>query len=155
MHLLAVLDDVEGPIIAFTSQTVGGGALGDGSAVDRERERACKGTKAGIDDVGDAADGDREKHVLAHTCVARLEQDDTGGVPDGGEANRFQSGMHEAGVLEAIAAAMAGDDLGLQAFRVEAIGRRRRTSKLSNGMLAMCAPSMPTRVSYVGVRGPE
>ena len=41
-------------------------------------------------------------------------------MPDGDEADRFKSGVHKARVFEAVTATTACDDLGLQAFGVEA-----------------------------------
>jgi hypothetical protein len=54
--------------------------------------------------------------------VPRFEQDDTSGVPDGSEADGFESGVHETAMLETIAAAVACNDLGLQAPGVETDG---------------------------------
>ena len=59
---------------------------------------------------------------MARALVARFKEEHAGAVPDGGEAHGFDSGVHEARVFEAIAAAAAGDDLGLQAFGVESDG---------------------------------
>jgi hypothetical protein len=83
--LFAVLGDVEDPIVAFTGQTVGGCARWNRSAVNGNGERAGEGAEARIDHIGDTADCDSEEHVLARAFVARFEEEDTGGVSDGGE----------------------------------------------------------------------
>jgi hypothetical protein len=67
--------------------------------------------------------------VLAHAFVARFEDEHPGGVPDRGEADCLESGVHEACVFEAIAAAAGGDDLGLQAFGVEPDGAAEENVK--------------------------
>ena len=71
--------------------------------------------------------------MLTHAFVARFEEKDAGGMPDGGVADCFESGVHEACVFEAVAAAVAGDDLGLQAFRVEADGAPEEDIKAFEG----------------------
>ena len=119
LDFFAVAGDVEEPIIAFAGEAVGGRTRRDWSAVDGDRDGAGEGAEARVDDVGSAADCDGEEHVLARAFVARFEKEDAGGVPDGGKADRLESGVHEACVFEAVAAAAGGDDLGLQPFGVE------------------------------------
>jgi hypothetical protein len=104
LGLLAVTGDVENPILAFTDEAVGGCARRDRSPINGYREGASEGAEARIDHISGAADCDGDKHVLSHAFVARLEQDDTGCVSDGSEADRIESGIHEAWVFEAVAA---------------------------------------------------
>ena len=117
--LFAFTGDVEKPIVAFVDEAVGGSARRDGSAINGYRDRASKGAEARIDDVSGAADCDGDEHVLSHAFVARFEEEDAGCVPDGGEADPLESGVHETCVFEAVASSAGGDDLGLQSFRVE------------------------------------
>jgi len=58
--------------------------------------------------------------MLTYTFMARFEKEDAGTVPDGREADCFESEIHEACMLEAVAATTACDDFGLQSFRIEA-----------------------------------
>src|SRR5262249_17760523 len=121
-HLFAILDDVKDPIVTLASEAVGGCAARDRSAVPRNWERAGKGSEARIDHVSNTANCNREKHVLTHAFAPWFEQDDASGVRDGSEADGFESGVHETAMFETIAAAVARNDLGLQAPGVETDG---------------------------------
>ena len=96
-----------------------GALVGTGVPSIGYRDGASEGAEARVDHVSGAADCDGDEHVLSHAFVARFEQEDAGCVSDGGEADRLESGVHEACVFEAVAAAAGSDDLGLQSFRVE------------------------------------
>src|SRR5665213_8407 len=122
LDFLAITSDIEEPVVAFVGQTVCGGIRGNGSAIHRDRLRAGEGAEARVDDVSDSANGDGEKHVLAHTFMARFEEKDARSVANGGEADSFERGTHKACVFEAIATASGFDNLGLQAFGVKADG---------------------------------
>jgi hypothetical protein len=85
--------------------------------------------------------------VLTHAFVPRFEQDDASGVPDGSEADGFESGVHETTMFETIAAAVPVTILACRLSGSRRMGRPRRTSKLSKGMLAIWARRIPARVS--------
>jgi len=71
--------------------------------------------------------------VLTHAFVPRFEQDDASGVPDGSEADGFESGVHETAMFETIAAAVAYNDLGLQAPGVETDGATKEDIEAFEG----------------------
>ncbi len=60
--------------------------------------------------------------MLAHAFMARFKQHDAGGMPDRRETELIERCVHQASVLEAIAAAAARDDLVLEAFGIEPNG---------------------------------
>src|ERR1700722_7744303 len=71
--LLAILRDIENPIIALTSQPVGRYIGRNVCAIDGNGMGRCKGTKARVNHIGAAADSDGEEYVLAHAFMARFE----------------------------------------------------------------------------------
>ena len=135
LDLLAVTGDVsnKNPIVAFADEAVGRCAGRDRSAVNGYREGASAGAQARVNHVSGAADCDGDEHVLSHAFAARFEEDDAGCVSDGGEADRIESGVHEACVLEAVAAATGGDDLSMQSFRVEPDGAAEKDVEAFEG----------------------
>jgi hypothetical protein len=71
------------------------------------------------------------------------------------EAERLQDCGKEKVLLEAVAAAPAGNELGLQAREVERNPRPRRTSRFSNGMCVTCARCRASSVAGFALREPS
>ena len=113
LHLFAILDDVKDPIVTLASEAMGGCAPRNRRAVPRNWERAGKGSEARIDHVSNTTNCNREKHVLTHAFAPRFEQDDASGVPDGSEADGFESG--ENSLLISLLAGKLGVETGSNA----------------------------------------
>jgi hypothetical protein len=113
-----------------------------------------RGHEARVDHVSGAADCDGDEHVLSHAFGARFEEDDAGCVSDGGEADRIESGVHEACVFEAVAAATGGDDLSVQSFRVEPDGAAEKDVEAFEGDAGDMGLEDSSEGVVVCVRGP-
>ena len=94
-------------------------ALARGRPVERNRRAATRTAKAGIGDELALGQPDHEDHVAARRGVGLEDKDDPCGSSLSVEAERAQGGEEKRGLLEAIAAALLGHDLLLQAVEVE------------------------------------